>query len=61
MQDASLIMTSDDKGVIIKDLYPKAKHHYLILPKEDISSTNALNQSHMLKLAKDFTAQFTKL
>ena len=67
MQDRSLIMTSDDKAVIIKDLYPKAKHHYLILPKEDISSMNALNGSHiklirhMLKLAKVFTAQFTKV
>ena len=67
MQDPNLIMTSDDKVVIIKDLYPKAKHHYLSLSKEDISSMNALNRSHikllrhMLKVAIDFTSQFTKL
>ncbi|GIY98065.1 aprataxin [Caerostris extrusa] len=34
MEDPNLIVDSDDLVVIIKDKYPKAQHHYLILPKE---------------------------
>ena len=28
----------DDKIVVIKDKYPKAQFHYLVLPKENINS-----------------------
>lgn len=47
MKDPKLIVKEDDKLVIIKDAYPKAKHHFLVLPKENISSLRALNSSHV--------------
>lgn len=59
MEDPSVIVTSDDQTVMIRDKYPKAKHHYLILPREDIPSLRALDSSHgpllihMLKVARD--------
>ena len=31
----NLIISSED-AVVIHDKYPKAKHHYLVLPKADI-------------------------
>ena len=34
MKDPSLLLCEDDFTVIIKDKYPKAKHHYLIMPKD---------------------------
>lgn len=42
MQDPNLVVESDSLTVTIKDAFPKARHHYLILPKEHISSLNSL-------------------
>ena len=47
MQDPSLVIESDSLTVTIKDAYPKAKHHYLILPKEHITSLNSLSAKHI--------------
>ena len=34
MKDPKLIVDdSDERVVVIKDLYPKAKHHYLVIPR----------------------------
>lgn len=38
MKDPSLIVIKSKLGVVIKDKFPKARHHYLVLPQEDIPS-----------------------
>ncbi|XP_032674511.1 aprataxin isoform X2 [Odontomachus brunneus] len=38
MEDPESKVTEDDKTVIIKDKYPKAQFHFLVLPREDIPS-----------------------
>ena len=66
MQDPSMIVTSDDQTVMIRDMYPKAKHHYLVLPREDIPSMKDLNTSHvpllehMLQVATEYVPQLAE-
>lgn len=38
MRNPELIVISNDMAVVIKDKYPKAKNHFLILPCENIPS-----------------------
>lgn len=63
MKDPKFILKSDDKITIIKDMYPKAQHHFLVLPNEDISSLKALNKhhlpllKHMDKSAKEYVKE----
>ncbi|XP_013146768.1 PREDICTED: aprataxin [Papilio polytes] len=38
MKDADLIYKDSDRIVVIRDKYPKAKIHFLVLPKENITS-----------------------
>ncbi len=52
MKDPKMIVRSDDLTVTIKDAYPKAKHHYLVLPQENISNLRALNRAHLNLLEK---------
>lgn len=65
MKDPNMIVKEDDKTVIIKDAYPKAKHHFLVLPKDNISSLRALSSSHvsllqhMLELGKSLESELT--
>ncbi|ESO12979.1 hypothetical protein HELRODRAFT_62577, partial [Helobdella robusta] len=47
MNDPELKLFEDDHITIIKDKYPKAKHHYLVLPKDNIANLKALNSSHI--------------
>ncbi|XP_041347356.1 aprataxin-like [Gigantopelta aegis] len=47
MEDPELRLDSDDKIVIIKDKYPKARFHFLVLPKEKISSLKSLQKKHV--------------
>ena len=47
MEDPKLVVKSDELTVTIKDAYPKAKHHYLVLPKENIPSLRSLKPSHL--------------
>lgn len=47
MEDPSLIIKKDDLVTVIKDTYPKAEVHYLILPKENISSLKAVKETHV--------------
>ncbi|XP_066267242.1 aprataxin-like [Branchiostoma lanceolatum] len=51
MEDPALKVESDDKVVIIKDKYPKARYHWLVLPKENIPSLKAVS-SEQLDLLK---------
>lgn len=36
LKDPSKHIIASNLAVVIKDLYPKAKHHYLVLPLADI-------------------------
>nr|XP_023014037.1 aprataxin [Leptinotarsa decemlineata] len=47
MEDPKYIIQSDELITIIKDVYPKAEFHYLILPKANISNLKALNKDHI--------------
>ncbi|XP_077460937.1 aprataxin [Stigmatopora argus] len=46
MQDPNLQVYKDDKVVVIKDKYPKARYHWLVLPWESISSLKMLRDEH---------------
>lgn len=52
MSDPKLILIKNDLLVVLKDLYPKARHHFLVLPYEKINSIFDLNESH-IKLIKE--------
>ena len=52
MKDPSMIVKENDSIVIIRDAYPKAKHHFLVLPKENIPSLRTLNSSHLSLLQR---------
>uniref|UniRef100_A0A1Y1N8F8 HIT domain-containing protein n=1 Tax=Photinus pyralis TaxID=7054 RepID=A0A1Y1N8F8_PHOPY len=47
MKDPESIVMEDDLVVVIKDKYPKAEYHYLVLPKADISSLKKVNKEHL--------------
>lgn len=63
MRDPEVIVQSDEKVVMIRDKYPKARHHYLIMPEEEIPSLKHLRPSHipllqhMLSTARDYVSQ----
>ncbi|XP_015456645.2 aprataxin isoform X1 [Astyanax mexicanus] len=46
MQDPKMQVYKDEKVVVIKDKYPKARHHWLVLPWDSISSLKALRPEH---------------
>ncbi|KAM9315092.1 aprataxin isoform 2-T2 [Pholidichthys leucotaenia] len=46
MQDPDMQVYKDDKVVVIKDKYPKARHHWLVLPWQSIPSLKALCEEH---------------
>lgn len=62
MQDPNLVIESDSLTVTIKDAYPKARHHYLILPKEHITSLCSLTAKHidLLKHMDERSQSFIK-
>jgi len=45
-----LVLYSDEFVVIIADKYPKSKHHYLVMPKEDVRTLCDLTEHHIPKL-----------
>lgn len=59
MEDPQLRVKEDDQIVVIKDKYPKAQFHYLILPKADIPSLWHIKKEnedlllHMHNIAND--------
>ncbi len=59
MEDPELKVLDDEKVCVIKDKYPKATHHFLVLPKEHLSTLNDLTASHttlvehMVQVAED--------
>ncbi|KAF6733461.1 Aprataxin [Oryzias melastigma] len=46
MQDPKMQVYKDDKVVVIKDKYPKARYHWLVLPWQSIPSLKALSGEH---------------
>ncbi len=52
MEDPEKIVQSDEVTVTIKDGYPKARHHFLVLCKANIPHLRALNRSHVSLLTK---------
>ncbi|ELT97774.1 hypothetical protein CAPTEDRAFT_132902 [Capitella teleta] len=47
MDDPELVVEEDDRLVIIKDKYPKARHHFLVMPRESIANLKALDSRHL--------------
>ncbi|KAK7161237.1 hypothetical protein R3I94_004042 [Phoxinus phoxinus] len=47
MQDPKMQVYKDDRVVVIKDKYPKARYHWLVLPWDSISSLKALRPDHV--------------
>ncbi|XP_040273776.1 aprataxin [Bufo bufo] len=47
MQDPDMQVFKDDKVVVIKDKYPKARYHWLVLPWQSISSLKMLQPEHL--------------
>jgi len=47
MSDPTLKVEEDDLVVIIKDKYPKARYHYLIIPKENVPNLKSLTRTHL--------------
>ncbi|XP_043270673.1 aprataxin [Venturia canescens] len=46
MENPESIVKEDDQVTVIKDKYPKSRHHYLVLPKDDIHSIKKLTKEH---------------
>lgn len=46
MNDPNLKVKEDELCVVIKDKYPKAKYHFLVIPKEKIQNLRSLNKGH---------------
>lgn len=55
MENPEMIVEEDDLCVMIKDAYPKACHHYLVLPRSEISSLKSLNRTHVSLLENMLT------
>lgn len=47
VDNPNYIVQSDDLVTVIKDKYPKAKIHYLVIPKEDIPSLKEVTYEHL--------------
>ncbi|NXQ07154.1 APTX protein, partial [Vidua macroura] len=47
MQDPKMQVYKDEKTVVIKDKYPKARYHWLILPWDPISSLKSVTSDHL--------------
>ncbi|NWI08163.1 APTX protein, partial [Crypturellus soui] len=47
MKDPNMQVYKDDKTVVIKDKYPKARYHWLVLPWDSISSLRSVTKEHL--------------
>ncbi|GAU95774.1 hypothetical protein RvY_07335-1 [Ramazzottius varieornatus] len=60
LKDTASHLYSDELVVIIRDKFPKAKHHFLLLPQACIDNLELLDESHvmllehMIEKGKDF-------
>lgn len=47
LDDPELFIQKDDLVTVIKDKYPKAERHFLVVPKEDVHSLNVVSKKHL--------------
>jgi len=47
IQDPSKIVLTTSTVVVLRDKFPKAKHHYLVLPKEKIDTPSSLTRDNL--------------
>ncbi|XP_061492117.1 aprataxin isoform X2 [Rhineura floridana] len=47
MQNPDMQVYKDEKAVVIKDKYPKARYHWLVLPWKSISTLSRVTQEHV--------------
>ncbi|XP_012667138.1 aprataxin isoform X1 [Otolemur garnettii] len=47
MQDPKMQVYKDEQVVVIKDKYPKARYHWLVLPWASISSLKTITREHL--------------
>ncbi|PNI99324.1 APTX isoform 4 [Pan troglodytes] len=47
MQDPKMQVYKDEQVVVIKDKYPKARYHWLVLPWTSISNLKAVTREHL--------------
>ncbi|KAL8202849.1 UNVERIFIED_CONTAM: hypothetical protein K2H54_027115 [Gekko kuhli] len=47
MQDPNMQIYKDERVAVIKDKYPKARYHWLVLPWQSISSLKAVTGEHL--------------
>ena len=47
MRNRNLIVKSDDQTVTIMNKYPKARHHYLVISREDVPDLESLRPAHL--------------
>lgn len=62
MQDAQYFVKGDNKVTLIKDMYPKAQYHFLVLPHVDIPDLKSTTKEHigLLKHMEAFAKDHTK-
>ena len=66
MSDPEQIYEQDELTVTLKDAFPKARYHFLVVPKEPINSVKELSRSnldllnHIHKLAEDLIERVHK-
>ena len=47
MEDPELLVFQDELLCVIKDKYPKAEHHFLVMPKAKLTTLYDLNESYL--------------
>ena len=47
MTDPELVVNTNTYIVTIKDKYPKAKHHYLVLPKKQVANLQSMTKEDL--------------
>lgn len=66
MNDPELKVKETEDLVVIRDKFPKARHHFLVLPKERIANLASLTGNHvpiieeMTKLGRQIVADHQK-
>lgn len=47
MKDPNYVVMKTERLVAIKDKFPKAKHHFLVLPTENLDTIRNLTKEHI--------------
>jgi len=60
MSDPSLKVTETGRVVVIRDKFPKSEHHFLVLPKQKLTSLKSAGRDHV-QLLEEMEAEGRKL